>query len=270
MRLILPPLRQCGIEPHRHASLATSGSLTLTPNQRLPPALSRLDKRGVRVVTNVEAGCGGRDGDARRAALLADGKAVWSWRPDAGVKFRGFICGTTVAKEPGHRREHVISRKTIAQGRPGISGEPVVTMLVCFITFAREAAGATGTQLSLRHLLCSRDNNRGSTRADHVARGRTLVLLFEIRIGSWREGRGRACALTLRGGEGYREEECPPKLPRRRMACQPKPAKKISLFSPSWRCPTPRSRPSGARSAHCSRRATGRGSATALRRSARP
>jgi len=32
------------------------------------------------------AGCGGRFGDARRAALEADGKAVWSWRPDAGAK----------------------------------------------------------------------------------------------------------------------------------------------------------------------------------------
>jgi hypothetical protein len=42
--------------------------------------------------------------------------------------------------------------KTIAQGRPGQSGEPVVTTLVCFIYFAREAAGATGTRLSLRPL----------------------------------------------------------------------------------------------------------------------
>jgi hypothetical protein len=40
--------------------------------------------------------------------------------------------------------------KTIAQGRPGISGGPVVTTLVCFIYFAREAAGASGTRLSLR------------------------------------------------------------------------------------------------------------------------
>jgi hypothetical protein len=32
----------------------------------------------------------------------------------------------------------------------------VATMLVCFITFAREAAGATATRLSLRPLFCSR------------------------------------------------------------------------------------------------------------------
>src|ERR1700693_6480767 len=39
--------------------------------------------------------------------------------------------------------------KTIAQGRPGVSGEPVVTTLVCFLYFAREAAGAAGPPLSL-------------------------------------------------------------------------------------------------------------------------
>ena len=55
------------------------------------------------------AGCGGRFGDARRAACEADGKAVWSWRPDAGAKFsQGIIpAKVTVAKEPGHRGDHV-------------------------------------------------------------------------------------------------------------------------------------------------------------------
>jgi hypothetical protein len=36
----------------------------------------------------------------------ADGKIVWSWRPDAGVKSAGFFLSATVAKEPGHRGEH--------------------------------------------------------------------------------------------------------------------------------------------------------------------
>ena len=31
-------------------------------------------------------GCGGRGCDARRAALEADGQAVWSWRSEAGAK----------------------------------------------------------------------------------------------------------------------------------------------------------------------------------------
>jgi hypothetical protein len=67
------------------------------------------------------------------------------WRQGRGLNPR-----TTVAKEPGHRGEHEVTVKTIAQGRLGISGEPVVTTLVCFITFAREAAGASSTRLSLR------------------------------------------------------------------------------------------------------------------------
>src|SRR5947209_5474176 len=38
----------------------------------------------------------------------------------------------TVAKEPGRRGEHRISRRTIAQGRPDCFGKPVVTTLVRF------------------------------------------------------------------------------------------------------------------------------------------
>jgi hypothetical protein len=43
--------------------------------------------------------------------------------------------------------------KAIAQGRPECFGEPVVTMLVWFFKFPREAAGAASTRLSLRPLL---------------------------------------------------------------------------------------------------------------------
>jgi hypothetical protein len=72
----------------------------------------------------------------------AYGEVVWSCRPDAGVKFAGHS-QAMVAKEPGHQGEHEGNRKAIAQGRPGESGEPVVTTLVCFFQFAREAAGAS-------------------------------------------------------------------------------------------------------------------------------
>ena len=37
-------------------------------------------------------------------------------------------------------------------GRPGVSGGPVVTTLVCFLHIAREAAGALGTRHSPRPL----------------------------------------------------------------------------------------------------------------------
>jgi hypothetical protein len=51
--------------------------------------VSRLGKRGVRVVTNV-----GRDAmDASRvdatSGMAADGEIVWSWRSDAGAKSLG-------------------------------------------------------------------------------------------------------------------------------------------------------------------------------------
>jgi hypothetical protein len=75
-----------------------------------------------------------------RAALLTRARpqrTAKSCGPDAPTlasSFAGsFSREATVAKEPGHRGEHEISCKTIAQGRPGQSGGPVVTMLVCFL-----------------------------------------------------------------------------------------------------------------------------------------
>jgi hypothetical protein len=43
---------------------------------------------------------------AQTNEVEADGKIVWSWRPDAGVKSAGIFLSATVAKEPGHRGEH--------------------------------------------------------------------------------------------------------------------------------------------------------------------
>jgi hypothetical protein len=65
-------------------------------------------------------------------ALEADGEAVWSWRPDAGVKSVKEISLATVATKPGHRGERGISRKTIARGMPGVFGVTVVTCLRAF------------------------------------------------------------------------------------------------------------------------------------------
>jgi hypothetical protein len=49
----------------------------------------------------------------------ADGEVVWFWRPDAGVKFLGSkLLRGDGGKKAVHRGEHVISRKTTAQGRP--------------------------------------------------------------------------------------------------------------------------------------------------------
>jgi hypothetical protein len=59
------------------------------------------------------------------------------------------VCGrqlpqATVARKPGHRGERVISRKTIAQGRPGETGGPVVTTLVCLFRFRTRGYGCNG------------------------------------------------------------------------------------------------------------------------------
>jgi hypothetical protein len=56
-----------------------------------------------------------------------------------------------VARKPGHRGEHEISRKTIAQGMPGETGVTVVRMLVCFfISHARlRARRASGIPCAL-------------------------------------------------------------------------------------------------------------------------
>jgi len=59
-------------------------------------------------------------------ALEADGKVVWFWHPDAGVKSALTEAQAMVAKKPGAPGRSRSSRKTIAQGRPGRSGEPVV------------------------------------------------------------------------------------------------------------------------------------------------
>jgi hypothetical protein len=57
---------------------------------------------------------------------------------------------------------------------PGVSGEPVVTMLVCFFIFARKAAGASSARHSLRPLVSeakdSWHNPDASRRGNVVAR----------------------------------------------------------------------------------------------------
>jgi hypothetical protein len=53
------------------------------------------------------AGCDGRGSVDTTSDVAADGEVVWSWRPDAGAKLAGYDPQVTVAKEPGHRGEHV-------------------------------------------------------------------------------------------------------------------------------------------------------------------
>jgi hypothetical protein len=115
-------------------------ALPLPPNQRQISRRPVLTKRGAsRSSRTLGAGCGGRDGDARRAAPARTAKSCGPDAPTLASSFRGVIpAQATVAKEPGHRGEHEVTVKTIAQGRPDVSGESVVTILVCFfISHAR-------------------------------------------------------------------------------------------------------------------------------------
>ena len=66
--------------------------------------------------------CGVRRVPAGRNASQADGKAVWSWRRDRGVKLARGIAPMTVANNAAHRGERGISRNTIARGKPGCPG----------------------------------------------------------------------------------------------------------------------------------------------------
>jgi hypothetical protein len=67
----------------------------------------------------------------------------------------------TVTNKPDRRGEREVSRKTIARGMPGDSGDYARVLF----SFAREAAGAAGARHSLRPLIFpragrSRQNSR--------------------------------------------------------------------------------------------------------------
>ena len=96
------------------------------------------------IVTKRGPECGGREGAERRTADLAYGKAVWSWRPDAGVKLAMMLRITLmmVARKPGHQGEPGISRQPTAQGRPGCPG--CTCMLVCISCLAQRAHETAG------------------------------------------------------------------------------------------------------------------------------
>src|SRR6202022_142482 len=64
--------------------------------------------------------------------------------------------GDKKARSPGRARNKPL--KPLRAGMPGDSGATVVTTLVCYLHFAREAAGAAGTRHSPRPLLGERIN----------------------------------------------------------------------------------------------------------------
>jgi len=155
---------------------------------------SRLEHKGrIAIVTKREAECGGREGADRRAALFADGEVVWSRRPDAGVKSRagskGVRRGDGGKQALAHQGEREVSRKPLRrEGRliPACTcGSRAFAQVSC-----AGAPGAAATRPSLRPRLCGEGDERGTTRADSVARGWSHVST------SWmsQEGRQRDCS----------------------------------------------------------------------------
>jgi hypothetical protein len=134
------------VQPSREKYFACAvGQITATSSRRPAP------ERGAYAQSPRTLGAGrdGRVGVARRAIQARTAKSCGPGIPTLMSSLRMIAPQATVAKEPGHRGEHEISRKTIARGMPECFGVPAVTTLVCFFQFAREAAGATGTRHSL-------------------------------------------------------------------------------------------------------------------------
>ena len=91
--------------------------------------------------------------------------------------WRQLLSGRYGGKRAVLRGELVISRKAIAQGRPGCSRW--TCMLVCAFptTHAHETAGAARTRSSLRPLFEEGKEISGKARAHRAARSRTLPSL---------------------------------------------------------------------------------------------
>ena len=79
---------------------------------------SCLDQRGVRVVTDVEAGCDGRGRYRTTSDADADGEVVWSWRPLAGAKFRGMAREATVTFARDYAFRNLKSDNAVLLGTP--------------------------------------------------------------------------------------------------------------------------------------------------------
>jgi hypothetical protein len=95
-------------------------------------------------------GCGGRGGaideqrsSGRRSRVVLTPRR---WCQVGGTQ----VSLATVAKQPGRRGEHEISRKPPCREGRIASAEPVCSCAFSILHFARETAGAARTRLSLR------------------------------------------------------------------------------------------------------------------------
>ena len=126
-------------------------------------APSRLDKRGVRVVTNVSAGCGGRENVARRVTSKRTAKSCGPGAPwlVPSLLMRDVGPGgpdtphsqttvTQTSRTPGRaRRKPLKPLRGESRALPGRTCGDYARML---FYSACEAAGAAGARLSMRPL----------------------------------------------------------------------------------------------------------------------
>ena len=99
---------------------------------------------------------------------------MWFGRRGAGVK-RAIRSAGDGGKRAVLREEHEVSRKSIAQGRPGCPAVPVCSCAVLFAQIARETAGAASTRSSLRPLFRRGPNERCKPRSISAARSRSHI-----------------------------------------------------------------------------------------------
>jgi hypothetical protein len=132
-----------------------------------------------------------------RALILRTAKSCGPDAPTLASSFAKQFARRRWQESPvtGESAEETV--KTIAQGRPDETGEPVVTTLVCFLSFAREAAGATGTRLSLRPLFSEgrrivhrsgasrRENAEVCPHGDVIARGERDEAIHTLLVEPW-------------------------------------------------------------------------------------
>ena len=154
--------------------------------------------RGVRVVTDVEAGCDGRGRYRTTSDADADGEDAWSWHPLAGAKLAGGDLPATVTKRswtPGRARRTPLTPLR-REGRVA-PVEPVVDLLVCFFPLharprVRPASGFP-CALCFRGIMCGQ--NPGERR-----RGNGESCLLSVIASQWvRAKRGPTPSAALPG-----------------------------------------------------------------------
>ena len=157
--LILPDGQMRGRRNRRFYRVDASTEFGFSENRLTTPPhrdvliMFRLTKRGVRVVTNVGCGMRWTRRCCRRTVSKRTEKACGPGAPTLALSFVDDDPqddGGKRARSPGRARSKPLKP---SRGESRLKpSEPVVTRLVCFSTFAREAAGAAGTRLSPRPL----------------------------------------------------------------------------------------------------------------------